>query len=242
MPAVAAATSEHSHATDALPPTPADAAHVLGLIGGYQLSQAVYVAARLRLADLIAAGECTTEGLARRTGAVPDRLHRLLRSLSAHGVFTQTGDDAWGMTPAAQTLRSDAPGSLHSMALMWNEEHYEAFANLTDAVLGERSAFEHRFGTDWWSYLAEHPDSSATFNAAMANLGRQVHAAAAGAADLSGVDHLVDVGGGAGALTAGLLERHPGLAATLVDLPHVLPAADDLLTGRGARPRHALPR
>ncbi|HJS95823.1 MAG TPA: methyltransferase [Solirubrobacteraceae bacterium] len=218
-------------------PTPADAAHVLGLIGGYQVSQAIYAAARLNLADLIAAGVVSSDELAERAGAVPDRVHRLLRSLAGHGLFTQTGPRSWELTPAGQTLRSDAPGSLHAMAVMWNEEHYDAFRGLLDAVRSPSPAFDQRFGTDWWTYLSTHPESSAKFNAAMGSIGRKVHAAALAAADLSGARHLVDVGGGAGALTAAFLERYPDLRATLLDRPHVIPGAEELLSETGARDR-----
>jgi hypothetical protein len=218
-------------------PTPADAAHVLGLIGGYQVSQAIYAAAQLKLADLIATGVHTSDELAERAGAVPDRVHRLLRSLACHGLFTQTGPRSWELTPAGQTLRSDVPGSLHAMAVMWNEEHYDAFRGLVDAVRAESPAFDRRFGTDWWTYLGEHPESSAKFNAAMGSIGKKVHAAALAAADLSGDRHLVDVGGGAGGLTAAFLERYPDLRATVLDLPHVLPSAEELLRGAGLRDR-----
>jgi predicted O-methyltransferase YrrM len=218
-------------------PTPADAAHVLGLIGGYQVSQAIYAVAQLKLADLIAAGTDTSDELAERAGAVPDRVHRLLRSLACHGLFTQTGPRSWELTPAGQTLRSDVPGSLHAMAVMWNEEHYDAFRGLLGAVRSPSPAFDQRFGTDWWTYLGEHPESSAKFNAAMGSIGKKVHAAAVAAADLSGERHLVDVGGGAGGLTAAFLERYPHLRATLLDLPHVLPAAEELLGSAGLRDR-----
>jgi predicted O-methyltransferase YrrM len=218
-------------------PTPADAAHVLGLIGGYQVSQAVYAAAQLKLPDLIAAGVMTSDELAEHAGAVPDRVHRLLRSLACHGLFTQTGPRSWELTPAGHTLRSDLRGSLHAMAVMWNEEHYDAFRGLVEAVRSERPAFDQRFGTDWWTYLSAHPESSAKFNAAMGSIGKKVHAAALAAADMSGAAHLVDVGGGAGGLTAAFLERYPELRATVLDLPHVLPAADALLSAAGVRER-----
>jgi hypothetical protein len=221
-------------------PTPADAGHVLGLIGGYQISQAVRAAASLRLADTVAAGACTSEEIAGRAGAVPDRTHRLLRTLASYGLFTQTGERSWALTPAGQLLRSDIPGSLHAMALMWNEEHYDAFRGLVDAVRTERPAFDQRFGTDWWSYLAAHPQSSELFNAAMGNIGRKVHAAALEAADLSGARTLVDVGGGAGGLSAAFLRRYPRLSATILDLPHVISAADELLSVAGLRERVTL--
>jgi hypothetical protein len=232
--APSSATTTHAQ------PTPADAGHVLGLIGGYQISQAVYAAATLKLADAIAAGDCTSEAIATRAGAIPDRVHRLLRTLASYGLFTQTGQRTWALTPAGQLLRSDLPGSLHAMALMWNEEHYDAFRGLVDAVRTEQPAFDQRFGTDWWSYLAAHPESSELFNAAMGNIGKKVHAAALEAADLSGARTLVDVGGGAGGLTAAFLERYPDLTATIVDLPHVIPAADELLSAAGLRGRATL--
>jgi hypothetical protein len=218
-------------------PTPADAAHVLGLIGGYQVSQAIYAAAQLKLPDLIAAGIETTDELAERAGAVPDRVHRLLRSLACHGLFAQSGPQSWELTPAGHTLRSDVPGSLHAMAVMWNEEHYDAFRSLVDAVRSDRPAFDQRFGTDWWTYLSTHPESSAKFNAAMGSIGRKVHAAAVAAADLSSDRRLVDVGGGAGGLTAAFLERYPALRATVLDYPHVLADAEELLGGAGLRDR-----
>ena len=91
-------------------PTPADTAHVLGLIGGYQVSQAVYAAAALKLPDLVAAGVDTSDSLATRTGTVPDRVHRLLRSLAGYGFFTQTGSRSWAVTPAGQTPSQRHPG------------------------------------------------------------------------------------------------------------------------------------
>ena len=235
-----ATSSAEAPAADHTEPTPADTAHVLGLIGGYQVSQAVYTAAALRLPDLIAAGVDTSDRLAARTGAVPDRVHRLLRSLAGYGLFTQTGPRSWALTAAGQTLRSDTPDSLHGLAVMWNEEHYDAFRGLIDSVRTARPAFDERFGTDWWTYLSQHPRSSEAFNAAMSSIGKKVHAAAAQAADLSAARRLVDVGGGAGGLTAALLARYPQLTATIIDLPHVLPDAERLLTEAGLRERVTL--
>jgi len=183
--APATGTLDSTHALQADAACAADAAHVLDLIGGYQISQAVYTAAALKLPDLIATGVDTSESLAARTGTVPDRVHRLLRTLAASRLFAQTGSRSWGLTSAGQTLRSDVPGSLHALALTWNEEHYDAFRAPIDAVRSPRPAFDHRFGTDWWRYLSEHPESAGKFHAAMGNIGKQVHAAALQAADLA---------------------------------------------------------
>jgi hypothetical protein len=210
---------------------------MIGILGGYQVSQATYVAAKLGIADLIAGGTTSTEALAAATGARPERLRRVLRSLASHGIFASAGPGEWRQTPLSETLRSGVPGSVRDMALMWNEEHYWAFGRLLEAVASDRPAFDLHYGTDLWSYLRDQPESAATFNAAMGNLVREVHAAAAAAYDFADVRHLVDVGAGHGTLAATLLAAHPSLEATLFDLPHVVGGAVDSLQRAGVADR-----
>jgi O-methyltransferase len=161
----------------------------------------------------------------------------VLRSLASQGIFASAGEGEWAQTPLSETLRSDVPGSVRDMALMWNEEHYWAFGRLLDAVSSDRPAFDLHYGSDLWSYLRDHPEAAATFNAAMGNLVSEVHAAAAAAYDFTGVRHLVDVGAGHGTLAATLLADHPGLEATLFDLPHVVGGAAHTLARAGVADR-----
>jgi hypothetical protein len=108
-----------------------------------------------------------------------------------------------------------------------------AFAELGHAVRTGAPAFDHFHGTDWWSYMADHPESAAIFDNAMSNLSRQVHALALGHCDLSGARLLIDVGGGHGHLAAALLARYPELRAVVFDLPHVVAGA-----GKGLADAH----
>jgi protein-L-isoaspartate O-methyltransferase len=64
--------------------------------------------------------------------------------------------------------------------------------------------------------------------------------ALADALDLKGRRHLLDVGGGHGAILAALLEPWPQLTATLLDLPPVIPLAGKALRERGMEGRVAL--
>jgi hypothetical protein len=203
---------------------------MLEIVGAYQVGQAAYVAAKLGIADLIAAGTTSTGALAEATGAVPQRLHRLLRSLAGFGIFRQSVPGEWALTPLAETLLEGAPGSVRDMAITWNEEHFRAYADLLGAVTTGRPAFEIHYGTDWWSYLRDHPEAAETFNAAMGNMSRQVQAAAAAAYDFGQARHLVDVGAGHGTFVAILLEQNPALTATVFDLPHVIEGAQATFT------------
>ncbi|HTN73795.1 MAG TPA: methyltransferase dimerization domain-containing protein, partial [Pirellulaceae bacterium] len=60
-----------------------------GFITGYWVSQAVYVAAKLEVADHLVAGPLTSEELAARTNTHAPSLYRLLRALASVGVFRE---------------------------------------------------------------------------------------------------------------------------------------------------------
>jgi hypothetical protein len=107
---------------------------MIHLLGTYQISQAVPVATELGIADLVADGVTSSEALATATVAVPQRLHRVLRTLARHGVFTETDHRHWTLTPLAETARSEVPGSVRNLVLTWSTEHYRAFGDLVAAV------------------------------------------------------------------------------------------------------------
>src|SRR5262249_13016420 len=76
------------------------------------------LAAKLGLADELARRPLTPAPLAKRVGAHAPALRRLLRALASIGVFAETADGRFRLTPSAATLRSDAPASLRPFALM----------------------------------------------------------------------------------------------------------------------------
>jgi hypothetical protein len=59
-------------------------AHLMGIIAGYWLSQAVFVAARLKIADVISGGKITLDEIARATGTKADSLKRTMRALTVY--------------------------------------------------------------------------------------------------------------------------------------------------------------
>ena len=60
---------------------------LIRLVNGYQISQAIHVAAALGIADLLTCGERTSDDLAAATSTHPPTLYRLLRALAAAGLF-----------------------------------------------------------------------------------------------------------------------------------------------------------
>ena len=210
---------------------------LLQMMTGYWVSQAIYVAAKLGIADLMADGPASTEDLAAATQSHAPSLHRLLRALASVGVFTEATPGHFALTPLADLLRTGTPASMHALAITYNEEMYRAWGDMLYSVQTGKPAFEHAFGMPVFAYFAEHPEPSRVFNEAMTSWTNQLVIGVAHAYDFSPFGTVVDVGGGHGALLASMLERNPGLHGILFDQPHVVAEAGDHLVAAGVADR-----
>ena len=88
---------------------------------GFQLTQTVYVAARLGIADLLADGALTSTELAAATDTEPTSLRRLLSALTAAGLLTEDAEDRFALTEAGELLRTGVPGSARNRALFFGD-------------------------------------------------------------------------------------------------------------------------
>lgn len=214
-------------------PAGTDHERLLALVHGFRASQVIHVLAVLGIADRLAAGPATAQQLAAGVSVDAGALARVLRLAAYLGVVEEAPGDRFSLTAVGEGLRSDVPRSMRSGAIMLGAEHYRAWADLLYAVRTGAPAFPHVFGTDMFSYLSQHPDSQAVFDAAMAGNVEMQIGSLADAYDFSAVGVLVDVGGGNGAVAAGVLAAHPGMTAVIEDQPQVLDAAREYLSRRG---------
>src|SRR6185436_12505158 len=76
------------------------------LITGYWNTQAIYVAAKLGIADLLTNGPRSADDLAQATKTHSPSLYRLLRALASMGIFAEDDTTRFGLTPLAECLRS----------------------------------------------------------------------------------------------------------------------------------------
>jgi len=208
------------------------------LVSGYQVSQALHVAATLRIADLLADRPQTSDELAAATGAHADALYRLLRALAAVGVFEELDGRRFELTPLGEGLRTDAQGSIHGWAAFIGRPYiWQAWSSLLHSVRTGENAFRHVHGTDPWTYRAQKPEESAIFDAAMTSLTGQSEAAIVDAYDFGRFGEVVDVAGGRGTLLAAVLAAHPDLRGLLFHQPHVVAGASELLRATGVAER-----
>ncbi|GGV18807.1 O-methyltransferase [Kitasatospora herbaricolor] len=206
------------------------------LVFGAACAAAVRAAARLGVADALGEQPTTVDDLASALGTEPKPLRRLLRALSCYGIFAETDGDRFVHTEMSRLLREDAPNSLRYISLWCTEPWtWEAWPRLDEAVRSGRNVFPEVFGKEFFDYLhSDGRESAKVFDKAMTTSSRQSAADFAEYLDLTGVNSVVDIGGGQGHVLASLLEKHPGLHGTLLDLPKVVANADPRLRDGGA--------
>ena len=198
---------------------------------GYWLSQAVYVAAKLGVADLLKDGPKPCKLLAATMGVDRQALSRLMRALSSVGVFASAQDDHFALAPIGQSLQSNVSGSLKQAVITIGEIHYRAWGSLLDSVQTGSPAFNHVFGSGLFDYLHSNTESAATFNQGMADLSSMLAYAVLMAYDFSAITSIVDVGGGQGGFLKKILEFHPEMDGTVFDLPSTIETTKEHLNG-----------
>lgn len=208
------------------------------LILGFRISQMIYVAARLGLADQLQAGPQTVTQLAKSVNAEPTALYRLLRALASLGLFAENHDGSFVLTPSAELLRSDAAGSLRSLAMYYGEDWvWQAYGGMLSNIQTGKTAFEKAHGASLYTYLEAHPVALARFQQAMTTYAELEAAAIVEAYNFSQAKIIVDVGGGQGALTSALLQAQPQLYGVIFDQAKVVAGADSVLASAGIADR-----
>lgn len=208
------------------------------LVNGYQVSQAIHVAATLGIADLLEDGPRTSDYLAAATGAHPPSLYRLLRALASVNVFRGEDGRRFALTPLGDCLRSDAAEPVGGWAAFIGRPYYwQAWSHLLHSVRTGENAFRHVHGVGPWEYRAPLPEESAIFDRAMTDLSRRANRSLLDAYDFGRFATVVDVGGGRGAFLAGLLAAYPAMRGVLFDQPHVVAGAEGVLRAAGVSDR-----
>lgn len=197
------------------------------MITAYWISQAIYAAAKFGIADELKDGPKSVEQLAELTSTNADALYRLLRALSSRGIFAEGESRQFSLTPLAEVLRSDVPGSKRALALMSGDEQFRVWAEIDYSIQTGNIAFDKVYGKPIFDYLGEHPEKARIFDAAMVGIHGRESDIILDAYDFSQFGVIADIGGGNGSQLTGILQRNPTMQGILFDLPHVIEAARD---------------
>lgn len=208
------------------------------MLFGFFPAQVLHAVARLGIADELAGGARTVAELAAATGTDEPSLYRLLRSAASLGLVAGAGDGRFGLTAAGEGLRSDDPGSIRNLAMLFcGDGPWRSWGQLEFSVRTGTPAYERILGRTAFEYMAEHPEEEAIFNAAMAEGSRAAAPAVVATCDLAQARTVADIGGGNGTLIAVLLGANPHLRGILFDTIHGAEQAPELLAAAGVADR-----
>jgi hypothetical protein len=213
---------------------------MLRMLAGLQVSQALYVVAKLDVATRLLSGPRTIEDLAAGIGANADVLERIVRVLAPMGLFRTaeaTGTGKVELTSLGATLAQGAPGSVRDMAVFWMETHYAPFGQLLHtAVTGETAATYH-YGEPFFDWLSKNPTMVEVQNRAMAVVTNGLRTGMFDGYALPPGGLVADIGGADGSMMVQLLARDPERKGIVFDLPEIVPAAETVLRDNGMADR-----
>ncbi len=199
------------------------------MIESFRVSQLIYVAAELGVADLLKDGPKDCSELAATCNAHPHALARLMRALAALGIFAESEEGRFELNPLADHLRRDHPSSLKARAVFHGSQHYPAWGHLLHSIKTGETAFDHLHGMNVWQYRAQNPLARQTFDEGLAGRADQFARAVIQAYDFSRYAKIVDIGGGSGILLAAILGANPRARGILFEL------GEAISNGRGTR-------
>jgi hypothetical protein len=210
---------------------------MLRIIAGRWIASATGVAAKLGVADELAAGPKQIDAVATAVGAHADSLRRLLRALASVGIFAEDDQGRFANTPLSETLRS-GPGSFRAMVIMAGEAPVtRAWDELLHSVRTGASAFEKVHGEGIFEYFRRDKEFARIFSDAMTSRSAMEAHVVTAAVDFSRAALLVDVAGGQGLLLASILAKTPSQRGVLFDMPAVVADAKPILERAGVASR-----
>jgi C-methyltransferase len=217
------------------------AATLRGLANGLRVSQALYVAAELQVADHLSERSLDSSELATATGADPVALSRVMRALCALGVFSESRSGHYSLNSIGRLLRSDVPGSWRGGArFMAGPVRWRCWSQLLEIVKTGDNATERLLGKPLFEFYATDPVESEVHDDAMRSFSASHAAAILAAMDFRQARFVIDVGGGTGELLAAILAAQPHLRGVLFDLPNVVDRAAQVFDGRQVADRCAI--
>jgi SAM-dependent methyltransferase len=209
------------------------AQELLGIVFDSWKSQAIYVAAQLRIADLLIEEPRTAEELSVATNTDSPSLYRLLRALTTIEICREREDGAFELLPMGEFLRSETADSIRSTIIFSCGYQWPVWGNLLYSVQTGKSARQYLTGAEGFQHLERDPELAATFSQSMSEIARLVAPGIVQAYDFSKMKRVVDVGGAHGELLATILAANPALRGVLFDLPHAAEHARSHMANAG---------
>jgi SAM-dependent methyltransferase len=175
-------------------------------------ARALSTAVMLGVFEALHESPTSAAGLAERLSLDPLGAETLLTTLQTLGYVEADGDVFRNTAVSERQLVSSSPESIATFVGAQADLHWETLALLPEAVRDGKAYAMHEERHDetdrWRAYIR-----------GLFEISRPEHEANAALVPVDDPRRLVDVAGGHGAFSMAMCRRHPGLHATVLDLP-----------------------
>lgn len=200
------------------------------IVAGFCHSQILQALVAFRIPQNLLDGPLSPAAIATACGAPLPRIEVLLNGAISLGLLKRKR----GLI--GLTVRGAALAGVPGLADMIRH-HAVLYRDLADPVAFFRGETQTELA-DFWPYVfgagaAQDPETAERYSRLMTDSQGIVAADTLATVSLTGITHLMDVGGGTGAFLSAVAARAPGIALTLHDLPAVTQAAERRLAGLG---------
>lgn len=198
------------------------------LATGYWFSEVLFTAVELDLFSRLDPGGAGPEELSSGLGMNPDALRRFLSALAALGLVTEYGGKYFNAALSGKYLVRGKK-AFQGDSILWRKCLRPYWAGLGDCIRTGRKTTYGNTDDTAGQYELLRRYIRGMDSIAWTKAGEVVSCFGS----IPGKGRLLDAGAGSGAFSAAFLTRHPGMHATLFDLPHVLEFTRELMSERG---------
>jgi acetylserotonin O-methyltransferase len=214
---------------------------ILDLIEAFRRSKVMFTAVRLGVFEQLAAAPQSCAALSGQLSLEGNALSRLLNGCVALGLLERNGELYSNTKAAARFLTKASPETLAGYIAYSDQSLYKLWDHLDDAVRQGSNRWAQTFGSRaaLFDHYFRDETSTRSFLGGMHGFGQLASPRIVKAFDLSGFQHLVDLGGATGHLAIAACRAYPTLQATVLDLPPVEPFAREYIVESGLADRVA---
>ena len=199
----------------------------------HRSSAVLFAASELDVFSKLSVGPMTAADVAKACHAKPDPTRFVLDACVTIGMIERDGDK-YKNSPTAEFFLVRGKGPYIGDGLKYAEDLYPAWGRVAELMRTGKPVMPPE------TILGDDPEKTRAFVLAMHERAKGIGAVLPHGADLTGRKHLLDIGGGPGTYSVGLVRQTPGLRSTVLDRPGVLAVTKELVAEQGFADRVGL--
>lgn len=189
-------------------------------IGNIAIHRSMCVVTKLKIADILKSGPKKIEDIAKETGAEPDVLFRIMRTMTSAGIFRYCKNGYFETNKLGRNLQSDLEDSMYAFVKIVGEDWIsDIWGDLLETAKSGKDHYQIKYGVSFFDWLKNNKEAQEEFDVGMTSISVISDGPVASAYDFSPFKSLVDIGGGHASQLITILKAYPQMKGIVYDMP-----------------------